>query len=131
VDRATIDQLHSGSADLQYMLVAARNIGRHTTGFKAVAGKSNVPVGTAGKASPTLRKELAQRRQPDLGFSVISNPEFLTEGVAMEDFTRPDRMVLGVADDAAGQQAAATTRQLCAPFNGNHERTRAMDVKSA
>jgi UDPglucose 6-dehydrogenase len=120
-----------GSADLQYVLAAARNIGRHMSDFTVVVDKSTVPVGTADKVSAAIRQELAQRGQPDLGFSVVSNPEFLKEGAAVEDFTRPDRIVLGVPDDAAGQQALATMRQLYAPFNRNHERTRVMDVKSA
>ena len=120
-----------GSADLQYVLAAARNIGRHMTGPKVVVDKSTVPVGTSDKVSAAICKELIQRGQPDVEFSVVSNPEFLKEGAAVEDFTRPDRIVLGVAGDAAGQQALATMRQLYAPFNRNHERTRVMDVKSA
>src|SRR5450830_782228 len=157
-----------GSADLQYVLAAARNIGRHMTDFKVVVDKSTVPVGTADKVTATIQAELviaSEARQSsghgsprpfgprddDAGasviasearqsipesipiptFSVISNPEFLKEGAAVEDFTRPDRIVLGVADDALGQQALATMRQLYAPFNRNHERTRVMDVKSA
>ncbi len=120
-----------GSTDLQYVLAAARNIGRYMTEPKVVVDKSTVPVGTADKVSVVIHQELAQRGQPDLAFSVVSNPEFLKEGAAVEDFTRPDRIVLGVADDAAGQQALATMRQLYAPFNRNHERTRVMDVKSA
>ena len=104
-----------GSADLQYVLAAARNIGRHMTEAKVVVDKSTVPVGTADKVSAVIRAELAQRGMSDLGFSVVSNPEFLKEGAAVEDFTRPDRIVLGVADDAAGQQALATMRQLYAP----------------
>jgi len=124
-----------GSADLQYVLAAARNIGRYMTGFKVVVDKSTVPVGTADKVSAVIRDQLAQRQGKADGstptFSVVSNPEFLKEGAAVEDFTRPDRIVLGVADDEAGQQALATMRQLYAPFNRNHERTRVMDVKSA
>jgi len=120
-----------GSADLQYVLAAARNIGRHMTEAKVVVDKSTVPVGTADKVSAVIRAELAQRGMSDLGFSVVSNPEFLKEGAAVEDFTRPDRIVLGVDDTPAGQQALATMRQLYAPFNRNHERTRVMDVKSA
>ncbi|MDO8345997.1 MAG: UDP-glucose/GDP-mannose dehydrogenase family protein [Cellvibrio sp.] len=139
-----------GSADLQYVLAAARNIGRHMTDFKVVVDKSTVPVGTADKVTATINAELARRAVPSViasearqsipesipapaspAFSVVSNPEFLKEGAAVEDFTRPDRIVLGVASDAQGQQALATMRQLYAPFNRNHERTRVMDVKSA
>jgi UDPglucose 6-dehydrogenase len=128
-----------GSADLQYVLAASRNIGRHMTDFKVVVDKSTVPVGTADKVTAAINSELAKRfviAGPDPqsmppSFSVVSNPEFLKEGAAVEDFTRPDRIVLGVAEDAAGQQALAAMRQLYAPFNRNHERTRVMDVKSA
>ena len=137
-----------GSADLKYVLAAARNIGRHMQDHKVVVDKSTVPVGTADKVSAVLQHELAKRfasatslsladgepgntPTPSPTFSVVSNPEFLKEGAAIEDFSRPDRIVLGVADDAAGQQALATMRHLYAPFNRNHERTRVMDVKSA
>lgn len=128
-----------GSADLQYVLAAARNIGRHMTKSKVVVDKSTVPVGTADKVSAVIRAELAARfvlteksgAQPPT-FSVVSNPEFLKEGAAVEDFTSPDRIVLGVADDASGKQALATMRQLYAPLNRSiHERMRVMDVKSA
>jgi UDPglucose 6-dehydrogenase len=120
-----------GSADLQYVLAAARNIGRHMTDNKVVVDKSTVPVGTADKVTAIIRAELAQRGLSDLEFSVVSNPEFLKEGAAVEDFTQPDRIVLGVSDDAAGQQALATMCQLYTSFNQNHERIRVMDVKSA
>jgi UDPglucose 6-dehydrogenase len=121
-----------GSADLQYVLAAARNIGRHMTDNKVVVDKSTVPVGTADKVTAAINAELAARFPSAAPtFSVVSNPEFLKEGAAVEDFTRPDRIVLGVDDTPAGQQALATMRQLYAPFNRNHERTRVMDVKSA
>ena len=125
-----------GSADLQYVLAAARNIGRYMTDFKVVVDKSTVPVGTADKVGAVIRSELAKRRGNDGSFqlpefAVVSNPEFLKEGAAVEDFTRPDRIVLGVSDDALGQHALATMRQLYAPFNRNHERSRVMDVRSA
>ena len=122
-----------GSADLQYVLAAARNIGRHMTGFKVVVDKSTVPVGTADKVSVTIRAELATRDSSLLppSFSVVSNPEFLKEGAAVEDFMRPDRIVLGVDATPEGQRALTLMRQLYAPFNRNHERTRVMDVKSA
>jgi UDPglucose 6-dehydrogenase len=122
-----------GSADLQYVLAAARSIGRHMTGFKVVVDKSTVPVGTAEKVTAVIQAELCANHAPESmpEFSVVANPEFLKEGAAVEDFTRPDRIVLGVADDAMGQRALATMRQLYAPFNRNHERTRVMDLKSA
>lgn len=121
-----------GSADLQYVLAAARNIGRYMLDAKVVVDKSTVPVGTADKVAATIQAELdARSPTPSPNFSVVSNPEFLKKGSAVEDFTRPDRIVLGVADDASGQQALATLRQLYAPFDRNHERTRVMDVKSA
>ncbi|RYG10998.1 MAG: UDP-glucose/GDP-mannose dehydrogenase family protein, partial [Burkholderiales bacterium] len=130
-----------GSADLQHVIAAAANIGRHMREFKVVVVKSTVPVGTSTKVAASIEAALAIRGLPPLepglgwvhgeAFSVVSNPEFLKEGAAVEDFTRPDRIVLGVSEDAAGQRALATMRQLYAPFNRNHERTRVMDVKSA
>lgn len=120
----------NGSADLQYVLAAARDIGRRMTGFKVVVDKSTVPVGTGLKVAQVLQEEIT-RRGADASFSVVSNPEFLKEGAAVEDFMRPDRIVLGVDADEPGQRALATMRRLYAPFNRNHERTRVMDVKSA
>ena len=119
-----------GSADLKYVLAAARNIGRHMTGFKVVVDKSTVPVGTADKVRAAIAAELAARGQ-DLTFSVVSNPEFLKEGAAVDDFMRPDRIVLGVDATPEGQRALALMRQLYLPFNRNHERTCVMDVRSA
>ena len=120
-----------GSADLQYVLAAARAIGRHMESFKAVVDKSTVPVGTAEKVAGVIGEELARRDREDLAFSVASNPEFLKEGAAVEDFLRPDRIVLGVDEDEHGQRALAMLRELYRPFNRNHERTRVMDVRSA
>ena len=120
-----------GSADLQYVLAAARNIGRHMSEFKIVVDKSTVPVGTADRVSAAIQDELVQRGHTELEFSVVSNPEFLKEGAAVEDFMRPDRIVIGAADDIAGRRALAGMRKLYAPFNRNHERTRTMDVRSA
>jgi len=120
-----------GSADLKYVLAAARNIGRHMTGFKVVVDKSTVPVGTGDRVAAVIREELAARGLEDLQFSVVSNPEFLKEGAAVEDFMRPDRIVLGCNADAAGRHAQATMKQLYAPFNRHHERTFYMDVRSA
>ncbi|WP_432382613.1 UDP-glucose dehydrogenase family protein [Duganella sp. P38] len=119
-----------GSADLQYVLAAARNIGKHMTGFKVVVDKSTVPVGTGDRVKAVLQQELSARGA-DASFSVVSNPEFLKEGAAVEDFMRPDRIVIGHDKTAAGEQAAALMKKLYAPFNRNHERTYWMDVRSA
>ncbi|MBV8047853.1 MAG: UDP-glucose/GDP-mannose dehydrogenase family protein [Paludibacterium sp.] len=115
-----------GSADLQYVLSAARNIGRHMTDYKVVVDKSTVPVGTADKVKAVLAEELAARGQT-VPFSVVSNPEFLKEGAAIEDFMKPDRIVVGAEDD----RAIDTMRRLYAPFQRNHERLYFMDVRSA
>ncbi|MCP3724148.1 UDP-glucose/GDP-mannose dehydrogenase family protein [Paraburkholderia sp. CNPSo 3272] len=119
-----------GSADLQYVLAAARNIGRHMTGFKVVADKSTVPVGTAALVHDAIASELRKRGESHM-FSVVSNPEFLKEGAAVEDFARPDRIVLGCNDDVPGERAKEVMKRLYAPFNRNHERTLYMDVHSA
>ncbi len=115
-----------GSADLQYVVAAARSIGKHMTGYKVIVDKSTVPVGTADKVKAAITEELAAR-QSTIQFSVVSNPEFLKEGAAVEDFMRPDRIVIG-ADDA---QSIATMRAVYAPFQRNHERLVVMDVRSA
>ena len=115
-----------GSADLQYVLAAARNIGRHMTGYKVVVDKSTVPVGTADKVRAAIADEL-KKRGTDIAFSVVSNPEFLKEGAAVDDFMKPDRIVVGVED----AKATEMMRQLYAPFQRNHERLIVMDVRSA
>ncbi len=115
-----------GSADLQYVLAAARNIGRLMTDYKVIVDKSTVPVGTADKVRAAVADELAKRNS-DAQFAVVSNPEFLKEGAAVEDFMRPDRIVVG-ADD---EQAILLMRALYAPFQRNHERLVVMDVRSA
>ncbi|SEN48181.1 UDP-glucose dehydrogenase [Duganella sp. CF517] len=119
-----------GSADLQYVVAAARNIGRHMTSFKVVVDKSTVPVGTGEKVRAAIAEELAARGA-DVGVTVVSNPEFLKEGAAVDDFMRPDRIVIGADTDAAGQQARDKMRELYAPLNRNHERILYMDVRSA
>ena len=119
-----------GSADLQYVLNAARNIGRHMSGFKIVVNKSTVPVGTALRVRAVIADELS-RRNARQDFSVVSNPEFLKEGAAVDDFMRPDRIVIGSDADEAGERAREQMKRLYAPFNRNHERTRNMDVRSA
>jgi UDPglucose 6-dehydrogenase len=119
-----------GSADLQYVLAAARNIGRHMDGFKVIVDKSTVPVGTADRVAAAIREELSVRNaQTD--FTVVSNPEFLKEGAAVEDFMRPDRIVIGHDDTPSGERARELMKLLYAPFNRNHERTYWMDVRSA
>ena len=120
-----------GSADLQYVLAAARNIGKHMTGFKVVVDKSTVPVGTAARVSAAIAEELQRRGEQGAGYSVVSNPEFLKEGAAVEDFMRPDRIVIGHDDTPEGQRAYDLMKKLYAPFNRNHERTYWMDVRSA
>jgi UDPglucose 6-dehydrogenase len=115
-----------GSADLQYVVAAARNVGRHMTGYKVVVDKSTVPVGTADKVRVAIAEELAARGAK-IDFSVVSNPEFLKEGAAVDDFMKPDRIVVG-ADDS---RAIELMRELYAPFQRNHERLIVMDVKSA
>lgn len=119
-----------GSADLQYVLAAARDIGRYMKGFTVVVDKSTVPVGTAERVRETIAAELKLRNE-DVLFSVVSNPEFLKEGAAIEDFTRPDRIVIGCDDDMPGERARELMKRLYAPFNRNHERTLNMDVRSA
>jgi UDPglucose 6-dehydrogenase len=119
-----------GSADLQYVLAAARSIGRHMTGFKVIVDKSTVPVGTADRVGAAIREEIAARGA-SAEFSVVSNPEFLKEGAAVEDFMRPDRIVIGHDSSACGQRARELMKNLYAPFNRNRERTFWMDVRSA
>jgi UDPglucose 6-dehydrogenase len=120
-----------GSADLQYVVAAARNIGRHMTTPKVVVDKSTVPVGTAEKVTAAITEELIKRSLAAELCSVVSNPEFLKEGAAVEDFMRPDRIVIGTDSNPAGLRAREQMRKLYAPFNRHHERTYYMDVKSA
>ena len=121
-----------GSADLQYVLAAARAIGRHMTGFKVIVDKSTVPVGTADRVAAVVTTELTHRSiEADTGFSVVSNPEFLKEGAAVEDFMRPDRIVIGCDSTTEGDRARVMMKSLYTPFNRNHERTFWMDVRSA
>ncbi len=115
-----------GSADLQYVVAAARNVGRHMDGYRVVIDKSTVPVGTADRVRAAIAEEL-KARGATFDYSVVSNPEFLKEGAAVEDFMKPDRIVVG-ADDA---RAVELMRELYAPFQRNHERLILMDVKSA
>lgn len=116
----------NGSADLQYVLAAARNIGKHMTDYKVVVNKSTVPVGTGAKVKEAIAQELSARGL-SMEFAVVSNPEFLKEGAAIEDFMRPDRIIVG-ADD---ERAVLLMRALYSPFTRNHDRLMLMDVRSA
>ena len=115
-----------GSADLQYVVAAARNIGKHMSTYKVIVDKSTVPVGTADKVRAAIAEELTSR-QADVAYSVVSNPEFLKEGAAVEDFMRPDRIVIGAEDEASKD----IMRALYAPFQRRHDRLVMMDVRSA
>jgi UDPglucose 6-dehydrogenase len=115
-----------GSADLQYVLAAARNIGRLMTDYKLVVDKSTVPVGTADKVKAAIQAEL-DARGVALEFSVASNPEFLKEGAAVDDFMKPDRIIVG----AEGERAVSLLRAVYAPFQRNREKLVIMDVRSA
>ena len=115
-----------GSADLQYVLAAARAIATHMDGPRVIVDKSTVPVGTADKVRAEIARTLAAAGS-NHPFSMVSNPEFLKEGAAVDDFMRPDRIVIG-ADDP---QAVEVMRELYAPFQRNHERLQVMDIRSA
>ena len=115
-----------GSADMKYVIEAARNIGRRMSEPKVIVDKSTVPVGTADRVRAAIAEELAARGQA-ITFAVASNPEFLKEGAAVDDFMKPDRIVIG-ADD---ERAIAALRTVYAPFMRNHERLLVMDVRSA
>lgn len=115
-----------GSADMQYVLEAACNIARLMTEHKIIVDKSTVPVGTADRVRTAI-SEVLKARNEEISFAVVSNPEFLKEGAAVEDFMRPDRIVVG-ADD---ENAIETMRRLYSPFQRNHERLIVMDIRSA
>lgn len=115
-----------GSADMKYVTAAARNIGKYMTDYKVVVDKSTVPVGTADAVQAAIMEEL-KKRGVDTPFSVVSNPEFLKEGAAIDDFMKPDRIIVGCDDE----QAALNMRALYAPFQRNHDRLILMDIRSA
>ncbi|MDQ2918082.1 MAG: UDP-glucose/GDP-mannose dehydrogenase family protein [Pseudomonadota bacterium] len=115
-----------GSADMQYVLQAARNIGRRMTQWTLVVDKSTVPVGTADRVRAEIAEELAARGV-ELPYAVASNPEFLKEGAAIDDFMKPDRVVIG----ADNERAIAILHNIYAPFQRNRERLLVMDVRSA
>jgi UDPglucose 6-dehydrogenase len=115
-----------GSADLQYVLAVARSIGQHIDSYRIVVNKSTVPVGTADKVAAALR-ETQEARGSQVEFDVVSNPEFLKEGAAIDDFMRPDRIIVGTDNP----RTAELLRALYAPFNRNHDRVMVMDIRSA
>ena len=115
-----------GSADLKYILQVANSIGEHIRGYKVIVNKSTVPVGTAGKVREVIAERL-RARDAAVEFSVVSNPEFLKEGAAIEDFMKPDRIVVGVEDE----RAEDLMRQLYQPFSRNHEKMMVMGIASA
>jgi len=119
-------QDEDGSADLSHVLEVAKLIGRHITQHQTIITKSTVPVGTAKKVRAVIQHEIDARKL-NISFSVASNPEFLKEGDAVNDFMKPDRIVIG-ADD---EQTVKLIRSLYAPFNRNHDRILAMDIASA
>ena len=115
-----------GSADLQYVIAAARAIGRTMGEYKVIVNKSTVPVGTADKVKQAVREEL-NKRGVKTEFGVVSNPEFLKEGAAIDDFNRPDRIVVGAEDE----RTIKVMHDMYAPFQRNHERLMVMDIRSA
>ncbi len=115
-----------GSADLKHGLAVASDIGKHMNDYRVVVTKSTVPVGTADKVRDAVTASL-EEKGASTDFSVVSNPEFLKEGAAVEDFLKPDRIVVGADDD----RAIEMMRELYAPFNRNHERIIVMDIRSA
>ncbi len=115
-----------GSADLQYVLAVAESIGQHMQEYKVIIDKSTVPVGTADKVRAKIL-EIQHKLKKDVEFDVVSNPEFLKEGAAIEDFMKPDRIVIGTDNP----RTTELLRALYAPFNRNRDRLVAMDIRSA
>ena len=115
-----------GSADLQYILQVAHSIGEEISDYRVVVTKSTVPVGTSKLVKESIQEEL-DKRNLAIDFSVVSNPEFLKEGAAVDDFMKPDRIVIGVNDDRAEMKM----RELYAPFARNHDKVMIMSIPSA
>ncbi len=115
-----------GSADLQYVVAVAKTIGERITDYRVVINKSTVPVGTAEVVEKALAEQL-QKRGANIDFDVVSNPEFLKEGAAVNDFMKPDRIIVG----SRSSRAEALMRELYAPFNRSHDRMIFMDIRSA
>ena len=120
-----------GSADMQYVLAVAKTIATHMTDYRVIVNKSTVPVGTADQVAATISAVIASEARPSMSppptFDVVSNPEFLKEGAAVNDFLKPDRIIIG----SKSEPAKAIMRELYEPFNRNHDRTLYMDVCSA
>jgi UDPglucose 6-dehydrogenase len=115
-----------GSADMQYVLAVANSIGAEMDSYKVIVNKSTVPVGTADKVRDTVAKQLAERGA-EIDFDVVSNPEFLKEGAAVNDFMKPDRIIVGTDSE----RAKVLIKEMYEPFNRNHDRTIFMDIRSA
>lgn len=115
-----------GSADLRHVLTVARSIAEHMSEYRIIVDKSTVPVGTADRVRETVRTTL-QARGHEIDFDVVSNPEFLKEGAAIEDFMRPDRIIVGTDNP----RTTELMRALYGPFNRSHDRLIAMDIRSA
>ncbi len=115
-----------GSADLQYVLSVATTIATHMTDYKVVVTKSTVPVGTADNVRAAMQRRLAARAL-SIEFDVVSNPEFLKEGAAINDFMRPDRVIVGTDNP----RVTELVRALYEPFTRNHDRLVVMDIRSS
>ncbi len=123
--------VEDGAADLQHVLKVARQIAGQLRDFTVVVNKSTVPVGTAARVEAEMRAVITSQGRERQAFAVVSNPEFLKEGSAIEDFMRPDRIVIGVPQTPEGGRAREIMSRLYAPFNRHHDRTIWMDVASA
>lgn len=115
-----------GSADLQHVLAVAKSIGEHMSEYRIIVDKSTVPVGTADKVKATIQEQLDQRQEA-VEFDVVANPEFLKEGAAINDFMKPDRIIVGTDNPRTTELLKA----LYEPFTRNHDRMISMDVRSA
>lgn len=116
-----------GSADLKYVLNVAESIANHMESAQIIVNKSTVPVGTGDKVTAKVTEVLKARGRNDLSFDVVSNPEFLKEGSAVNDFMKPDRIIVGTQTKGSEE----VLRELYAPFSRNHEKIIVMDVRSA
>ncbi len=115
-----------GSADLQYVLAVAETIANHMSGYRIIVDKSTVPVGTADKVKARVENILALKQEV-FDFDVVSNPEFLKAGAAVNDFMSPDRIIVGTENSSVTE----LLRELYSPFNRNHDRFLSMDIRSA